>query len=58
MAYLFMVALLALLEHNLVLGSQKYWERSMTLLIAQGQEDCYFLPNVKAKQNVEIEFQV
>ena len=41
-----------------VFASQKYWDRSLTILLAEGQEDCYFLPNVKATQEVDVEFQV
>ena len=52
------VLLTAFLGQKSALAAQKYWDRSITILLPEGQEDCYFLPNVKAKQDVDIEFQV
>ena len=36
----------------------KYWDRDLTVLLAEGAEDCYFLPNIKATNEVDIEYQV
>ena len=52
------VLLTFLLGQKCVFATQKYWDRSITVLIPEGQEDCYFLPNVKITQEVDIEFQV
>ena len=30
----------------------------MTVEVAAGKEDCYFLPDIKADQSIELEFQV
>ena len=38
--------------------SHKYWDRDLTVLLAEGAEDCYFLPNIKATNEVDIEYQV
>ena len=53
-----LVTLTAILGQTSVFASQKYWDRSITLLIPEGQEDCYFLPNIKAMHEVDVEFQV
>lgn len=36
----------------------KSWHRQVTVEVAAGREDCYFLPDVKSGQNIEFEFQV
>ena len=38
--------------------SHKYWDRDLTILLAEGAEDCYFLPNIKATNEIDIEYQV
>ena len=38
--------------------SHKYWDRDLTVLLGEGAEDCYFLPNVKAANEIDIEYQV
>ena len=38
--------------------SHKYWDRDLTVLLAEGAEDCYFLPNIKATNEIDIEYQV
>jgi len=52
------LTLAAILVPTSVFASQKYWDRSLTVLLAEGQEDCYYLPNVKATQEVDVEYQV
>lgn len=45
----------------LLLSSQidaKSWHRQVTVEVAAGREDCYFLPDVKSGQSIEFEFQV
>lgn len=41
-----------------VFSAAKYWDRSITILLAEGQEDCYFVPNVKTTNEVDVEYQV
>lgn len=36
----------------------KTWHRSMTFVVDAGMEDCYYLPNVTAGQNIDLEYQV
>lgn len=50
--YLF---LLIILTHSI---DAKSWHREMTVEVAAGKEDCYFLPDIKADQSIELEFQV
>jgi len=52
------VRLAAILVSMSVFCTAKYWDRSLTILLAEGQEDCYFLPNVKATNEVDVEYQV
>ena len=58
MSLIHLVRLAVILVSMSVFVKAKYWDRSITILLAEGQEDCYFLPNVKATNEVDVEYQV
>jgi len=58
MSLIQLVRLAVILVSMSVFATAKYWDRSLTILLAEGQEDCYFLPNVKATNEVDVEYQV
>ena len=49
---------LILVPSTVLSKSHKYWDRDLTILLAEGAEDCYFLPNIKATNEIDIEYQV
>ena len=58
MSLKYLVTLAAIFVPTSVFAAQKYWDRSLTILLAEGKEDCYFLPNIKTTQEVDVEYQV
>ena len=58
MSLRYLVTLAAIFVPTSVFAAQKYWDRSLTILLAEGKEDCYFLPNIKETQEVDVEYQV
>ena len=58
MSLKYLVTLAAIFVPTSVFAAQKYWDRSLTILLAEGKEDCYFLPNIKETQEVDVEYQV
>ena len=58
MSLKYLVTLAAIFVPTSVFAAKQYWDRSLTILLAEGKEDCYFLPNIKATQEVDVEYQV
>ena len=58
MSLKYLVTLAAIFLPTSVFAAKQYWDRSLTILLAEGKEDCYFLPNIKQTQEVDVEYQV
>jgi len=58
MSLKYLVTLAAIFLPTSVFAAKQYWDRSLTILLAEGKEDCYFLPNIKETQEVDVEYQV
>ena len=58
MSLKYLVTLAAIFVPTSVFAAKQYWDRSLTILLAEGKEDCYFLPNIKQTQEVDVEYQV
>ena len=43
---------------NSTSSSQSYWSRAITIILSEGKEDCYYLPDIEASKEVSIEYRV
>ena len=43
---------------NLTVSSQSYWSRTITMILSEGREDCYYIPDIETSKELGIEFRV
>ena len=43
---------------NFTSSLQSYWSRAITIVLSEGREDCYYVPDIETSKEVSIEFRV